>query len=142
MSPSERHLDIGCGDGYFLRRSRCRERIGLDRLFGDDIGKELTFPEEYFDYVTLLAVIEHLENPGGLINEVARILKPSGRFIITTPVRISDRFIRVYAKEMKKQHVAYYDTGKIIGITKDVFILSAEHRFLFGLNQVFVLQKK
>ena len=41
MIPAERHLDIGCGDGYFLRRSKCKERIGLDKLLGDDIKDRL-----------------------------------------------------------------------------------------------------
>ena len=35
MGPGKRHLDIGCGDGYFLKRSKCTERCGLDKLLGD-----------------------------------------------------------------------------------------------------------
>ncbi len=36
--PAAKHLDIGCGDGYLLKRSICQERYGLDRLYGDDIS--------------------------------------------------------------------------------------------------------
>jgi len=28
IKPAERHLDIGCGDGYYLRLSKCQERFG------------------------------------------------------------------------------------------------------------------
>lgn len=44
MKIEERHLDIGCGDGYFLRRSKSRERFGLDMLLGDEIKDKLDFP--------------------------------------------------------------------------------------------------
>ncbi len=66
----ECHLDIGCGDGDFLRRSKCRERIGLDRLLGEDIDDHLDFPDDHFDYVTMLAVIEHIDHPGRLLAEM------------------------------------------------------------------------
>lgn len=33
--PVERHLDVGCGDGFFLRRSKCIEKFGIDRLLGE-----------------------------------------------------------------------------------------------------------
>ena len=53
MGKGERHLDIGCGDGHFLRRSKCRERVGLVLLLGDDIGDHLDFPDDYFDHVSI-----------------------------------------------------------------------------------------
>ena len=85
MEPAGRHLDIGCGDGYFLRRSKCEQRYGLDRLLGDEVIDKLDFSDSYFDYVTMLAVIEHLSQPEDIFKEVWRVLKTGGRFIITTP---------------------------------------------------------
>ena len=69
MGKGERHLDIGCGDGHFLRRSKCRERVGLVLLLGDDIGDHLDFPDDYFDHVSMLAMIEHIDHLGGLLAE-------------------------------------------------------------------------
>ena len=83
---TDSHLDMGCGDCYFLLHSPCAKRIGLDMRFDDDLNKGgLDFPDASFDNVSMIAVIEHLEEPKRIIKEVARVLKPGGRFIVTTP---------------------------------------------------------
>jgi hypothetical protein len=37
IKEGERLLDIGCGDGYFIKRSKCWERYGMDKLLGDEV---------------------------------------------------------------------------------------------------------
>lgn len=97
MNARQRHLDIGCGDGYFLRRSKCNERYGLDKLIGDEVNDTLDFPYNYFDYVTMLAVIEHLFQPEELISEIWQVLKPDGKLIITTPKKADEFLILLYS---------------------------------------------
>ena len=95
-----RLLDIGCGVGQFLGTvvslgwnatgidtdervvESCRQR-GLDARVGT--LEEQRFPDEHFDVVTMRHVIEHVPKPEGLLTEIARILKPGGRLVITTP---------------------------------------------------------
>ncbi|HDZ77512.1 MAG TPA: methyltransferase domain-containing protein [Candidatus Omnitrophica bacterium] len=141
INRSERQLDLGCGDGYFLKRSKCRERFGLDKLLGDNIEGKLDFPDNYFDYVTLIAVIEHISHPEQLIIEIRRILKTGGRLIITTPKKTAEKLIKLYVKDIEGEHVRYYDREKMIELTKDGYALEAYHVFLFGLNQVFCFKK-
>ena len=114
MRPAKRHLDIGCGDGYFLRRSKCQERFGLDKLLGDEVIDKLDFPDSYFDYVTMLAVIEHISCPESIFKEVARVLKTGGRFIITTPRKSADLLIKIYAKGIDEEHKSYFDDDRMI----------------------------
>jgi SAM-dependent methyltransferase len=45
----------------------------------------LPYPSESFDLVTSTEVIEHLENPRRFFREVARVLKPGGQIILSTP---------------------------------------------------------
>ncbi len=56
----------------------------LDCLFAD-MNKVLPFNDNTFDLVTCVEGIEHIENPSLLLREFARILKPSGYLILTTP---------------------------------------------------------
>lgn len=141
MKPAERHLDIGCGDGYFLRRSKCQERFGLDKLLGNEVIDKLDFPDSYFDYVTMLAVIEHVSCPEDIFNEVARVLKTGGRFIITTPRKSADLFIKIYAKDIDEVHELYFDYDRMAKLAGTMFGIIAYSRFIFGLNQVFCLEK-
>ncbi len=50
-----------------------------------DISRELPFASGSFDYVTCLESIEHLENQFHFLRECARVLRPGGKILITTP---------------------------------------------------------
>lgn len=111
-------LDIGCGKTpLFLMKTRFREKYGLDqsaqedlcwvhehgiRLIRHDMEKETSvpFPDGYFDVVTMLAVVEHLEPKrlGAILREIHRVLKSGGKFILTTPAFWTDRLLRILAR--------------------------------------------
>ena len=137
----QQHLDIGCGDGYFLERSPCQERIGLDLLLGDKLEDTAIFPDGHFDIVTMLAVIEHLPDPDTMFREAARLLRTGGKFIITTPKVSAEKFIRLYASEVDNEHLSHFDLERIKGMMGPWFELEAYRTFLLGMNQVFCLKK-
>ena len=140
IKPRQRHLDIGCGDGFFLKRSPCRERYGLDKIYGENFEKGLKWPDEYFDYVTMLAVIEHLDDVKGALMEVRRVLKPDGAFIATTPKKRADRLIRLVAKETEHSHKRYFDRDSLAKMAAGLFSIRLYHQFLLGCNQLFLLE--
>lgn len=99
-----RLLDYGCGNGEFLSRvsDRCDECQGVDvdaaALPADGAvgnatcrhvpaGGKLPFPDDYFDTVTILEVIEHVASERRVLDELTRVLKPGGRLLLTTPHR-------------------------------------------------------
>ena len=101
---AERLLDIGCGDGNFTmlmaRSCGAKEVYGVDisekgiemakrngvKALRVDVDEEnLPFNDNYFDVVTALEVIEHLFDPDHFLEEVYRVLKPNGIFILSTP---------------------------------------------------------
>ena len=139
---SERLLDIGCGDGYFIKRSKSRERYGLDKLLGDEVKETLNFPDEYFDYITMLAVIEHIEAPEKLLEEIYRVLRPGGKLVFTTPKKQAEFILRLYARDIEGEHESYFDLVRVNNLAADMFDVVGYHTFIFGLNQVFCLKKK
>lgn len=94
-------LDAGCGEGYFLEYAEkhyetygidaseycikeAKQRTNRTKLYVGGIT-HLDYDDEYFDVVTCLDVLEHLDNPGTVIQEFYRVLKVGGVFVIRVP---------------------------------------------------------
>jgi SAM-dependent methyltransferase len=97
---SGRLLDVGCGSGDFLLGMQERgwqvhgldispEAVALARQNGLDVflGQlfEAPFEDHSFDLVTMWDVLEHLHDPAAYLAQLARLLKPGGRFVVTLP---------------------------------------------------------
>ena len=112
-----RILDIGCGSyPYFLAHTAFEQKFAVDQLpmpketadrnriefFELDLNHEpsLPFQADFFDAVTLLAVVEHLnpESMATLFQECHRVLMPGGMLILTTPAAWSDGLLRMMAR--------------------------------------------
>ena len=80
-----------------------------------------TFPSNYFDYVVLGEVIEHLERPTDAIYEAFRILKKGGILALSTPLeeikelgaKDKDRHLWSFNKEDIEEMLGVYGTVKI-----------------------------
>jgi SAM-dependent methyltransferase len=95
-------LDVGCGSGEFLARMKALNwnvagmepdpkalDVAQARL-GISVKSRLTeFSSGQFDVITMNHVIEHLPDPIAVLRECKRLLKPSGRLLITTPNKAS-----------------------------------------------------
>jgi 2-polyprenyl-3-methyl-5-hydroxy-6-metoxy-1,4-benzoquinol methylase len=96
-----RILDVGCGKGYFLNQfsELGWEAHGVEmneataeyarRTYGITVSartfEEARFPENFFDAVTMLQVIEHIPDPVAFLRQVRRTLKPGGLLFMETP---------------------------------------------------------
>jgi len=108
-SDKEKLLDVGCGDGDFifmakdkfkecfgvdvspLRIKRARKRLKerpdkCDLHFSEcDVDEGLPFSDSFFDVVSCIAVLEHVLNPPNIVEEIHRVLKLGGIFIVQVP---------------------------------------------------------
>ena len=111
-------LDIGCGYGnhlFMLNGMLGKPRdvrlvgvnldpnqLGFAKAFASevpgfancefdicDIEKGLPFESGTFDVVGMADVLEHMTNPEAVFRELARVAKPGGDIIISTPLRTS-----------------------------------------------------
>jgi len=99
----EKVLDIGCAKGYLvsLLDESGVDAYGVDvssyaiscapekiknKLFALDISKKrFPFPDNLFDLIIILEVVEHLNSFEHLSGEIRRTLKPGGHLLLTTP---------------------------------------------------------
>lgn len=98
-----RVLDVGCGNGYVLSRyaRHGAEVYGVDltraareltaRRFEiegracelrETDGDTLPFDDQTFDIVCSMGVLHHVEDPGPMMQEMFRVLRPGGRVIM------------------------------------------------------------
>ena len=112
-----RILDIGCGSyPYFLAHTSFAEKFAIDQIplpqqtavelriesftLDLEVKPRLPFQDNFFEAVTLLAVVEHLDpaHMAALFKEIYRVLKPGGQVILTTPAAWSDGLLKAMAR--------------------------------------------
>lgn len=99
LTPTSAVLDIGCGrtaPNLVKLREAGRMLYGIDvidftvdgadlQLFSNDVRDMKDIPSASIDLAYSRAVMEHLETPEAAYAEIARVLKPGGVYVFTTP---------------------------------------------------------
>jgi len=166
IRPGNVVCDVGCGvDALFLRAIWRRDGdaghlVGLDyqQVTAELPGAEFVhadavkgFPLEpsSVDHVTMLALIEHLEEPRFALEEAFRVLRPGGTLILTWPAALVDPLldvlaaIGVVAEEMEAHnHQPRRPVAAWRQLLLGIGFERIEHqRFELGLNHLLVAAK-
>ena len=112
-------LDVGCGVGHWSRTLGQVLRpdamlVGIDREprwveaaleravaagFGDRFsyrvgsGEAIPFPDHSFDLVTCQTVLIHCPDPGAVVREMVRVVRPGGRVAVVEPNNATNTLI-------------------------------------------------
>ncbi len=171
----ERTLDIGCGDGLhtLLLGEKTGPITGIDvnssfvadarnyaagfthkaqADFKDQPLEKIAFPDDHFDLVFSICVIEHIDNHEEVLRECLRIMKPGGKIVFTVDTLETIEDQSLVAKHRQDHHVVRYfrpdslhDLLTEIGfevqetqnlfrsnLARDLFTQGIEHGFNFG----------
>lgn len=162
--PNSKLLDIGCGFDYkFLLEVEpyISEGYGIDFKVPElkngkiktkqiKLNYKLPFNESTFDFVIMLAVLEHLDHPIEKVKEIERILKPKGKLILTVPSRNSKPVLEFLAYKMKivneediNDHKKYYNYKDLEKLFKETAKLKIqEHKYFQFYMKNFCMVKK
>lgn len=94
-------LDVGCGYGFFLQAAEAQgfTVYGLEpspemaaeaqKAVGGQVSRGLieqaNYPDDCFDIVTMIDVLEHVASPTVVLQKATRILRPGGILIMRVP---------------------------------------------------------
>ena len=121
-------LDSACGSGYgdYILMGVAREVVGIDRdadaihyakwkrqtqnqsrlsYFQMDLAHlEGVFQPNEFDAIVCIETIEHLDETGqhDFVRQAVRLLKPGGRFIVTTPEKGDAKMTEFHEREFTR----------------------------------------
>jgi len=137
-------LDVGCGDGYLLRRLEGVIKVGLDLslsrlrrartrepyallICGD--AEHLPFKPSSFDLVTCFDVLEHLFNPQDCVRSLEASTIEGGTILISIP---EDRALSLgrlmtskYPFSLRDHgHIYSFDPQEVLWFFKESYLLS------------------
>jgi ubiquinone/menaquinone biosynthesis C-methylase UbiE len=145
VKPSHRVLDLACGPGFvalefakhargvagvdltaeMLKKARAlarRENFKNVTFRRADV-KRLPFPDGSFDLVVTRASFHHFPEPGRVLTEMVRVLKPNGRILISDNTSKNDpeksRLQNRLEKMRDPSHVEMIPLKKWRGLFKD-----------------------
>lgn len=96
-----RLLEIGCNEGDLLSTVKNSKRFDAEGIdyskpvveYAQSLGLkavqkdlfEMEYPDDTFDVVVAIHVVEHMQSPEATLTEILRILKPGGAFFAVMP---------------------------------------------------------
>ena len=172
MVEGERVLDLGCHIAFysnFLAR-KGHKVVGADvdkdaleiarKKFShpnleiiETDGKKLDLEDNTFDCALLLEVLEHSQDPRGLVQEIHRVIKPGGFLILSVPNAASYHTIgrtllldiKSYFRKMEswpefaadqRDHYFYWDPFTIYRLLNRQGFKYVDHRFIDNFKWV------
>jgi SAM-dependent methyltransferase len=150
--PRGRWVDLGCGQGELLQQLRAgggRPGAGLDvheanaagtlaaghAAIVADFNRALPFRTASLDGATLVEVIEHIVRAEELVAEIARVVRPGGWLLVTTPnvVHITYRWRAITGHPPKQEGYHYrFFTRELLRRVLDAAGFELRARASFG----------
>jgi 2-polyprenyl-3-methyl-5-hydroxy-6-metoxy-1,4-benzoquinol methylase len=151
-------LDIGCGNGVLADLVLAGNYLGVDRdehalsvaesrYQKHKFQSELPVVAPAYDTVVSLAVIEHIPDPGAALAAWSGFMKPSGCMVLTTPhpsfewAHETGAKVGLFSHDAAEEHEEMIDLPRMKALLEGTYLrVRIYRRFLFGVNQLFVLE--
>lgn len=142
-------LTAMCRPEAYLGVERDPDFLAIARRLHPDYEFVTTLPASgAFDTVVALAVIEHVKDPTQVLQDLAAVLAPDGRILLTTPhprlewLHTVGAKVRLFSQAAHDEHEDLLDRATMAQAARPAGLtLEKYKRFLLGANQFFVLRR-
>ncbi len=160
VKPLDEIIDLGAGfNGLMLAKifklfPGIKNAVGVDlsvaekalnpriKLIAADLNNKLPFQDNAFDAVISTAVLEHLSDSRFTVNEIYRILKIGGSFLLTTPSPRAKKILEILSlnlgwldKTEITDHENYFTPEELKNMLSSAGFKNIEIKtFQFGCN--------
>ena len=126
LRPSGKLLDVGCGEGLFLRLAQdngwqirgTELSLYASKFASEALGTEIycgqlhqaSFADNSFDVVTMWHVLEHVEDPKSYLEEVHRVLKPNGLLVLSVP-NVNDLVMQLAYRATRRRKLKLFSVN-------------------------------
>jgi SAM-dependent methyltransferase len=162
----ERALDLGCGVGHTLRRIAplVEFAVGADATlemmqagrrsvitapnvaFAQSYASALPFADASFDLATCRLAAHHFSDVGSAFREVARVLRPGGRFVLADNYAPDDPALDTFINELETlrdtSHVRNHTLAGWRALLEDAGLRSGTENILPPLSQAKLMTTK
>lgn len=112
------------------------------------MNKTIPLGDASVDVVVAFAFLEHIDHPQEILADVARVLKPGGRAILTTPTPKAKALLEwlsfklgLISKREIEEHKNYFNQQTLLAMARSTNLKVVHRYFEFGLNNLLVMQK-
>jgi len=165
--------DLGCGPkirAYFSMKKAhidISRYYGIDPLISHEVIKEFAsnpkvtlVPRSFdtkipldnssVDFIVCLAVLEHIDSPKRILQDMLRVLKSGGKAIITTPTPSAKQILEfmsyklgIFSRREIEEHQNYFTKLNLFEMLESRKDIAISHSYFeFGLNNLLVVEKK
>ncbi len=148
VTEQSRLIELGCGQGLLLRELVRTKTIREENVYGMDQSStavdyirralpaahadtgdiyDLKYDRDHFDVCLLMETIEHLEEPGPALEQIFKVVAPSGRLLVSYPnfPRPDWRLFRFLAERLGRPHwVVLQPIDKIYRVSQVIEIVT------------------
>lgn len=135
-------LDLGCGNGSMVSTIReygayvgiecareaaanCRAK-GVPALVGD--ARRIPLRTDSMDVVTILDLLEHVDDDRAVLEECSRVLKPGGFLLVMVPA-----FMALWTSfDDYSFHKRRYSRGRLVRLLRDSGFVPARKGYMFS----------
>lgn len=158
IPPASSVLDVGCNDGQFARHLTALGcpvvGVEIDKEAADEAAnwcarvvvgdvETLDLNEELggkrFDVITCLDVLEHLREPAAVLHQLAGLLRPGGRIIVSIPhvghaaVRLQllgGKFTYTNQGLLDRTHLRFFDRSELEAMLEDAGLRAIDRLYV------------